>query len=207
MTPAWCTKPDPPESVNQEFWLGRKKMQELETKKTWKLQKTFLLLPKAKNAAFAAAADSTFLEVMKWSWASKTGLLPVIIEQSDTSAKRSLLISFYKMLLLVLLCQLHCSSLTVLKEVFFPIPDVSQRKSKKFYKALLSYKGKRSREKLVGKNVRNWKKEKSNMELWAEWCGRQIQQQIILNSIHTIVFFKRNKKKKYLEAERKHFCV
>lgn len=128
MTPAWCTKPDPPESVNQEFWLGRKKMQELETKKTWKLQKTFLLLPKAKNAAFAAAADSTFLEAMKWSWASKTGLLPVIIEQSDTSAKRSLLISFYKMLLLVLLCQLHRSSTDCVERSVFPHPRCITKK-------------------------------------------------------------------------------
>lgn len=95
MTPAWSTKPDPLEFVNQEFWLERKKLQELETKKSWKLQNTFLLFPKAKNAAFAAAVDSTFLGAVKQSWALKIALLSVIIEQSATS---SLLISFWKML-------------------------------------------------------------------------------------------------------------
>lgn len=89
----------------------------------------------------------------------------------------------------------------MLKEVFFSTPEVSQTKSKQFYKASLSYKKKRRREKL-GKNVRNWKKEKSNMELSTEWHGREIQQQIIFNSIHIIVVLKGNKKKKYLKPER-----
>lgn len=130
MTSACSIKPDPPESVNQEFWLG-KKMQEQETKKPWKLQKTFLLLPKAKNAAFAATAHFTFLGAAKWCWASKIAILSVIIEQSATSAKRSLLISFCKMLLLVLLYQLHLSSTDCAEKKYFSPPQRYHKKNLK----------------------------------------------------------------------------
>lgn len=102
VTPARSIRPVPLESVNQEFWLGRKNYKSWKLQKDWKLQETFLLLPKAQNSVSVAAS---YLGAMKWSWASKMDLLSVIIEQSAT--KRSLLISFCKMLLLVLLYQLH----------------------------------------------------------------------------------------------------
>lgn len=88
--------------------------------KDWKLQETFVLPPKAKNAAFAAVADSTCLWAMKWSWVSEMVLLSVIIEQSVMSAKTSLLISFCKMFFSSSAVSSSSSvPLTILKEVFF----------------------------------------------------------------------------------------
>lgn len=115
----------------KSFDWAEKNYKNWKLQKDWKLQETFFLPPKAKNAAFAAAADSTCLGAMKWSWVSEMDLLSVIINQSVMSAKRSLLISFCKMFFLVLLYHLHLLFHWLYwKKYFFPIPEVSQRQSK-----------------------------------------------------------------------------